>query len=201
LRIKKLHLVSTVGYVPYERRNNPALRDVSCNVGLKARVNGSFSLSAIQVVRKNVLAPNLLRGDVLNTPKKIFIKRSGEVRRLINQSDIEALLHRLGFVAVAPEEMSFKEQAILFSSATHIVGPTGAALVNCIFCQSGTKICVLMGNHPDMIFGYWAKILSPLEIEVISYFGNTVKNSKRGIHADFAVDILKFEDFLLSSFL
>ena len=49
------------------------------------------------------------------------------------------------------KNMSIFEQIDIFSSAQIIIGPTGSALTNIIFCSEGTKIIEII---PKYNFGY-----------------------------------------------
>ena len=76
-----------------------------------------------------------------------------------------------GFELVATELLSFKEQVRLFSEADIIVGPSGAAFANIIFCQPGTKVIPLSlgeGHFADL--SLWPK-LGP-DLDIIIYLMN-----------------------------
>ena len=72
--------------------------------------------------------------------RKIFILRKEESvssynKRRYNQEDIFAIAKKFGFSGVYLEDLSFSEQVNTFASATHIIGPSGAAWANIIFCD------------------------------------------------------------------
>lgn len=77
------------------------------------------------------------------TPKKperlvLISRRHQKLRRLINEDELYALLSPLGFELVAPERLSHAEQVELFAHARIVIGSSGAALTNLLFCQPGT---------------------------------------------------------------
>jgi capsular polysaccharide biosynthesis protein len=64
-------------------------------------------------------------------------------------------LRGLGFTVVAPETLSFAEQARLFAGAEAVVAPHGAALANAVFCRPGTRIVELFAPGYVNVC-YWA---------------------------------------------
>ncbi len=50
-----------------------------------------------------------------------------------------------GFAVVHPETMDVRDRAALFGRASHIVGPTGAALHDSVFAAAGASVCGLRG--------------------------------------------------------
>ena len=74
-------------------------------------------------------------------PTKIFLARKQNARSY-NQDEIEKLLQGLGFTSMYFENYSLIEQANILKSATFIIGPTGAAWANIIFCKPNTKAII-----------------------------------------------------------
>jgi len=77
-----------------------------------------------------------------------------------------------------------------------IIGPTGSAMANAIFCQPGTEVGILMATHKHMIYKYWSAMLTSLNINVSYLLGTIVANQSRGIHGDFLVPESAISDFL-----
>ena len=69
--------------------------------------------------------------------KKIYLKRSRLLRRqCTNIDEVENLIiDRFGFEPVELENYSFKDQVSILNSCDFIVGPSGAAWTNIIFCD------------------------------------------------------------------
>lgn len=66
--------------------------------------------------------------------RRILISRRFALeRRILNESQIFAKLRPFGFKLVVLEDLSFREQVMLFSNATHIIGVHGAGLTNLLF--------------------------------------------------------------------
>ena len=70
--------------------------------------------------------------------RKLFLARGGD-RRSYNQNELAEISKNYGFEVVFPEELSFLEQVRLFQSARIIVGASGAAWANMLFCSRGSK--------------------------------------------------------------
>ena len=83
-------------------------------------------------LRKNFIASDAGTGN----RRRIFLVRPN-VRRKYNQDQLVAIAKKFGFETVSTEDLSLKEQALLFSESSHVVGASGAAWTNIIFaCQS-----------------------------------------------------------------
>lgn len=75
---------------------------------------------------------------------KIYILRNEQSvsdynKRSYNEREIFEFFETQGFIGVYPDKLSIVEQIDLFGNATFIVGPSGAAWTNLLFCQAGTK--------------------------------------------------------------
>jgi capsular polysaccharide biosynthesis protein len=81
-------------------------------------------------------------------PKKLYISREDAQGRrgLANEEEALAVLHRNGFKKIVLSGLTIKQQASLFSNATAIVAPHGAALANLVFCSKGVKVCELQSK-------------------------------------------------------
>lgn len=75
--------------------------------------------------------------EVARPTEMLFLARNNS-RRSYNQDDLLEIAQRFGFMVVYPETLSFREQVQLFYSARCIVGASGAAWANILFCQSST---------------------------------------------------------------
>ncbi len=92
------------------------------------------------VARRTGVALGTKRSD----GRKLFVTRGGaRHRRLIGEADLEEALARRGFETVDPGLMTARQQIGLFSDATHVVAPHGAALSNLVFCPRGIRVVEL----------------------------------------------------------
>jgi capsular polysaccharide biosynthesis protein len=86
---------------------------------------------------------------------RLFLARPS-IRRCYNQDEVFALLRSRGFISVALEELTWSEQIDLISSAEAIVGASGAAWTNVIFCSPGTKCLSWIPAEVDEFSSYSA---------------------------------------------
>lgn len=147
VRVGVLHNVSPSGYVPFSLRPRSEVPSA----------HGVFSPSAMgeMIGRLRDGVPGPAAGD----PRpKLFVRRRTKVRRLENEEEIEAALIARGFVAVAPETLTLPEQIAMFSNAAMVVGATGAAITNVMFCRPDCPMVVLMPRFRQTGYWYWRRI-------------------------------------------
>jgi capsular polysaccharide biosynthesis protein len=147
VRVGVLHNVSPAGYAPFALRPQTEL-PVS---------HGVFSPSALRdmvgALRAAVAAPTG------SEPRaKLFVRRRTKLRRLVNEEEIEAALVARGFAPVEPERLSLEEQIVAFSNAAMVVGATGAAITNVMFCRPDCPTLVLMPRIREAVYWYWRRI-------------------------------------------
>jgi capsular polysaccharide biosynthesis protein len=186
IRCNTLLIISATGYVPFDQRNSR----------LRNTQQGQFSYKALKHLRENPALATSMPNNNSTHLEKIYVKRDSVVRRLINAEEVEDILRLHGFTSVDPGKLSFREQVSLFSHAKVIVGATGAAMANAVFCKPGTKIGILIAKHKHMIYKYWPAMLSPFKINVSYLLGAIVASHGRGIHGDFVVHESAIIDFL-----
>lgn len=109
-----------------------------------------------------------------NTPsyKRIFLARKPFIRQY-NQSNVESLLKRYGFISVYLEDYCFSDQISIMANAEYIVGPTGAAWTNLIFAAKNTKaLCWMAQEYGDLTcFSTIAEQLN-INMQFITYSNN-----------------------------
>jgi capsular polysaccharide biosynthesis protein len=176
LRVERLLSVSPTGYVPFDRRSNM----------IEGHRQGQFSPYAMNFLRSSIMANLQLPKAPL--PKRIYIKRTSGTRVLLNADAIEKMLIDRGFVCVEPEKLNFSEQVNLFSQADIIVGATGAAFANSIFCKKASKIVVMIAKHENMPYWYWQNMAHSVGCQVTYVLGKIIRKTELGIHGDFLVD-------------
>ena len=71
--------------------------------------------------------------------RKLYLTRRAGMRALENREEIELILSEHDFEIIDLVGLSLDSQIELFSQASVIVAPTGAALTNMLFCQTGNK--------------------------------------------------------------
>ncbi len=80
--------------------------------------------------------------------RRIYISRRDTSRRsLLNEDEVLRELTPLGFELVVPGELSVAEQIRIFSEASVIVGPTGAAWTNMLFAPYAAALVVITSSN------------------------------------------------------
>ena len=116
----------------------------------------------------------------------VYVSRqNSKSRNLINEEDIINELKSKNFMIIDTKNMSIFEQIDIFSSAQIIIGPTGSALTNIIFCSEGTKIIEII---PKYNFGYeqsfknrYLKICNILNLNYEFIEADPIENNKLNV--------------------
>ena len=143
-----------------------------------------FDLSALDFLRSNLL-PLALNNYF---PKRIFISRSGASdRRRYNEDEVFGILEKYGFAKIRPDNFSITEQIAIFNQADFIVGGTGAAYTNLLFCKKSCKvICFTNYKIPLSIF---STIANYVGFEMTYIYDNTKTiNNKSRLHDPFSIN-------------
>ena len=94
------------------------------------------------------LRARLLRGlgvreDRQKPWRRIYVSRNKSRRKILNEEQIMPVLANYGFERVYAEELSFGEQARLFSETEVLLGAHGTGMNNQVFCDPGAMIVEL----------------------------------------------------------
>lgn len=180
IQVEHLYFMSPTGYVPFEKRPNTPTQNGS---------HGIFSPYAFKMLRDQLTKklPLLTSADF---PKRIYLRRVSNTRKLLNESEIETLLVEHGFSIIATERLSFAAQVALFQHADVIIGPTGAACANIIFSNPQANIAILMAIHKNMPYRYWLNMSNAAGVKNISYIlGKITQNKALDFHGDYTINI------------
>ena len=122
--------------------------------------------------------------------RKLYLARRKGLRALGNQDEIELLLSEHNFEIIDLDNVSLDSQIQLFSQATLIVAPTGAALTNMLLCQPGTKVVIFMSNHETTNHYFWSNLGNIAEVDVTLIIGQRLFNLTNyySVHDDYIVD-------------
>jgi capsular polysaccharide biosynthesis protein len=175
LRVDELFLTSVAGYIPFQRRS----------AWHGGGSQGAFSPSALRSLRRCI--QERLGSGTCPVVRRIYVRRNSNTRNIINADEMEELLVSRGFAVVEPERLTFGEQVALFSNADIVVGATGAALANLIFCRPSTKIVILISDFKYMPYWYWQNMAAAVGNEVIYVLGSCASAAPH-LHSDFRVD-------------
>lgn len=84
---------------------------------------------------------------------KIYVsRRQCDNRALLNEEEVENIFTRHGFVIFHPEDHPFADQVRVFSKASFVAGPVGAALTSIVFAPNSAKVLVLDPGTHDIFF-------------------------------------------------
>ena len=134
-----------------------------------------------------------LKGNPNRTKKtwrKMYLARRKGIRALENRDEIELMMLDQGFEVVELEGASLDFQIELFSQASVVVTPTGAALTNMLFCQPGTKVIIFMSNHDVTNYYFWTNLGDILNLDVEIVVGQRLfhRTNYYSVHDDYVVD-------------
>ena len=111
-------------------------------------------------------------GDRIKTPEKIFLARSSNLSRTLqNLTKVEIELAKRGFTVVYPELLSIEEQLWLFQNAKEIVAQNGAALTNLIFTSKLDHFVQIVPRANPQMAEFWKSFAEVLGISVSTCFG------------------------------
>lgn len=155
-----------------------------------SNISTQYDLDRIRELR-SLLLP--YKDNNIESFERIFIsRRNASGRRSFNENECWSALENLGFVKVCPEEFTLQEQISLFNNARIIVGGSGAAFSNLLFCSEGCAAVVLNGYRLPM--SLWSTILYMNGGEFFEVYDNqkgyfpSTKNPE-DIHEGFYVNV------------
>lgn len=150
--------------------------------------------STLRYLRESIIPHGLLSS---NYPKKIFLSRkyvtSG--RRPFNEEECITCAKEFGFEVVYPELMSFEQQVGLFNNADCIIGGSGAAFTNLIYCNKNVKVVVLSKYHVNVAL--WQTLVDFIggKLCFLEEYEGQIQ-PPQSLHAQFHIDISKLKEKL-----
>ena len=130
-------------------------------------------------------------------PTRLFLAR-GNDRRPYNQDELLSIAEAHGFEAVYPERLSFREQVALFAGARFIMGPSGAAFANSLFCTEGCRLLSWLVPQYSGFCSY-SNIASTVGTELRYLFGHhttPIHSTFDAFRATYTIDVAEFETAL-----
>ena len=90
----------------------------------------------------------LLRAEFADRSRnhRIYISRNGNpdnLRKIVNEAELQALLKRFGFITLRLEELPLAEQLAYTCNATALIGPHGAGMTHCTFMPEESLVLEL----------------------------------------------------------
>ena len=114
-------------------------------------------------------------------------RRGGSSRVLVNEAELAAALSGLGFEVLEPEALSPAEQVAAFASADAVVGPSGSALFNTVFCRPGTKVLDIE-SEPDWIYAHTG-LFASCKLRYGLFVGRVDAADLRPVHRRWTVNV------------
>ncbi|ADY53342.1 hypothetical protein Pedsa_2801 [Pseudopedobacter saltans DSM 12145] len=181
-KVSFLYQISRPNIIPPNYKN---IKDIQIKHNL-------FSAHSLNYIRGTLLK----LPEIKNTPKRVFLSRkNASGRRVYNEEAVYTVLRKYDFSIIYPEEYSIVEQVSIFKNAELIVGATGAAFTNLIFCSNSCKvICLTNFNVNISIFCTIAKLFN-IEL-VYLYDKKLVLKGDSDLHSAFQIDTNKLKEAL-----
>lgn len=123
--------------------------------------------------------------------RKIYAGRSGKIRQLTNQIELEYELTKYGFEILRTDELSLETQIQIFRDAEIIIVPTGAQITNIVWADPGTRLIVLASDHPSHQLYLWELLgrVSQARVEFVIGPRAYVRDDRYSVHDDYSVDV------------
>lgn len=132
--------------------------------------------------------------------QRIFLSRAISAnRRVLNVAELEQIAQEQGFQVVYPEQWSVRQQAALFQQAKCILGFSGAAFTNLLFCSAGTRVLEILPERAleRNYGGFWQQFSANFGLRheqdiMQQQFYGTGKNE-----STYLVDPERFKEFIM----
>ncbi len=133
--------------------------------------------------------------DNKSQEKKIFLWRENTHRIAQNQNDVLQYLEKKGFKKIDPAKLNLKQQIEIFNSADIIIGTTGAAWTNLIFCKKNAKAIIFSPYYFNDFnaFSNLAQIFN-IDLTYSYYSGNKLDHSE----SNFRINLEEIKSILKS---
>lgn len=183
----KLYELKSLYYLDHINKISPHVKDLNV-------MKDDYVLFDAERMKKlrNLLLENMSDAKF---PKRILLSRKHTSYRRFNDDELMTVLRNYGFEQVFPEDYSFEEQMGLFNNAEWIVGGTGAAFTNALFCSEGCNI-LIFNSVPQKIDMPYFSTLAYLSNAAMTYFLPSKSKSSKSVHTDCTIDINDFQTYL-----
>lgn|GEM_PF-618348 len=184
VKVGVLHSVSPTGYIAFKNRPQPQE-----TIG-----QGIFAPRALRQAIEHLRRAAEL-GPADKARPKLFLRRKSGARHIVNEAEIQEALVARGFVVVEPERLSLDDQMALYSGAGMIVGATGAAITNLLFCQPDCPTVVMIPKFQQTAYWYWRGMAAAAGTgPVLHVTGEQINPAADpfdplALHANFAVEL------------
>lgn len=128
----------------------------------------AFDKKVLEYLKAKILERSSI--IVKTYPKRIFLSRKNCNKRNINEDDLKPVLAKYGFEYILTGEMNVVSQALLFSQAEHIIGPSGAAFTNLLFCSAGSQALLFVSYRHNTTC--YSSLAAPIGVNMMFIAGN-----------------------------
>jgi len=171
----------------------------SCNELINGNMPENHEFSASNLLALRSFFGKYFQPAANLDAQKLFVVRQSGQRNIVNIQELIAVAESHDFKVVYADSLSFLQQLQIFSTASVIVGPTGAWLANLLFVNETAKVKVLYPVTCKTTKSIWKKLGGIFGIDVSDhYFNDIVLNAYQPIHSDFVVSADAFADILKS---
>jgi hypothetical protein len=170
---------------------------VNCRDGVDIRTSDfQFDMDALKDLRGFLLPHASLR----TFPKRIFVSRKNTTTgwRRFNEDELIQVSAEFGFEVVYPEKLSFREQMGLFNRAEWIIGGSGAAFANLLFCNPYGKAIIVSKTLAFSGFTTLAQV-SGVNLHIIAEMPAQTKVWVNQSTDFFKIDVSSFRQYLIDS--
>lgn len=174
-QVKKLYYINDFNHTQFNRFDNI----------IKAE-GTYYNVEMIKMLSDKILSQIK---PISNLPTHFFLFRKNTHRVSKNQDEIADYLKTKGFSLVCMEELTVEEQISYFKNAKFIIGITGAAWANIIFCRNSPKsICFVPEKAKDSyVYSSLAETFS------VDFFEQAYYTAHNFHSSDFFIDLNHFQ--------
>lgn len=183
--VEKLLFINSANYLVTNLKDNKKWTPDTCFVREES----------LSYLREAILSQLNQKTSPTESPTRIFLARKGIIRDY-NQEEVLNLLQQYNFEAIYLEDYDLLQQVALMQYAKVIVGPTGAAWTNLIFCKPKTKaLCWMAEEYGELAcFSNLAKF-SEVDMHYIHYKVDE-NNSRELYYANYGIDLITIKLWL-----
>lgn len=180
-RINKLYFINEVNKLMY----NELKREIVCQPLYYYRKEALEKLS--EILKDKYLT------DAISCKPKIYLRRQNTHRIASNEKEIAELLSDYQFSFIDLAKFSIQQQVEVFSTAKHIVGTSGAAFTNILFCSRNTKIVIFMPDNYTS-YQFYKEMGEFLQLDVVYLYYENGNNTHED--SSFSVDRNKLHQLI-----
>ncbi|MFN4075916.1 MAG: glycosyltransferase family 61 protein [Cloacibacterium sp.] len=166
-KVKKLFFINEINKIEFNKIN-PNINNAN---------TAYFREKYLYILREKLLLNYIKEENNLN--KKIFLWRENTHRIAQNQNEVLVYLEKNGFEKIDSSTLTLEQQIKIFNSAEIIIGTTGAAWSNLIFCKQNTKAIIFSPIFFNSFnaFSNLAQIFN-IDLTYSYYSGNKLDHSE-----------------------